>query len=124
MVIVPGFKGFTNTVKTEWLPDHPRNMRLLEDIAFVDAMGREWWGRAGDIINGASIPWFFYRVIGPPFVGMYRYPSVIHDVYCTNKDRPYPLVHACFNEMMAFKNVPRVKRFEMYQAVARFGPRW
>jgi hypothetical protein len=29
--------------------------------------------------NGASIPRFFWRVFGSPFVGLHRKPSVVHD---------------------------------------------
>lgn len=115
---------FKNTVKVEWVEGTDRLMMLMEDICYIDKFGVKWNGFKGDLIDGASIPRFFWRVIGSPFVGRYRRASVIHDVYCTKKTRPFKRVHAVFNEMMITDNVPKVKRVLMAKAVKRFGPRW
>jgi len=115
---------FLSTVKVEWIEDAPRNMELLEDLVYIDSTGQEWLAPLGSIIDGASIPKFFWRVIGSPFVGLYRRPSVIHDVYCENKIRTYQNVHACFNEMMFTEGVIEIKRETMFNAVDKFGPRW
>ncbi len=114
---------FIGSVKVKWLDD-PRKMRLLEDFIYIDSNGLEWRATLGSIIDGASIPKFFWRVIGSPFVGLYRDPSVIHDVYCDNRDREAQAVHDCFNEMMFTKGVSDAKRETMFNAVNTFGPRW
>jgi len=114
---------FTNTVKAEWLADG-WNMRLLEDVSFVDSSGKEWKAYAGEVVNGASIPRFFWRIIGSPFVGKYRRPSVIHDVYCDRRDEPHEAVHAMFKEAMECDGVPSYKVDTMFNAVDKFGPKW
>lgn len=114
---------FIGEVKVRWLDD-PRKMQLLEDFAYIDSNGREWKALALSIIDGASIPKFFWRIIGSPFIGLYRDASVIHDVYCDNHLRPAQEVHDVFNEMMFTRGVPDVKRETMFNAVDKFGPRW
>lgn len=115
---------FDNTVKVEWVSDEPRLMKLLETVRFTDSNGAVWTAPEGSIIDGASIPRFCWRVIGPPFVGRYRRASVIHDVYCVNKEKPWQSVHKCFKEMMIADGVPTFKATIMYSAVYLFGPRW
>ena len=115
---------FSNTVKAEWLEDDPRKMRILEDVCFTDSNGKIWTAPSGSIVDGASIPKFFWRVIGSPFVGRYRRPSVIHDVYCDKKSEPYEAVHNMFLEAMECDHVPEHKRASMFNAVATFGPKW
>lgn len=115
---------FLNTVKVEWVPGEKRKMRLLEDFVFIDSNGLEWRAKKDSIIDGASIPRFFWRVIGSPFIGLYREPSVIHDVFCQNKSRPAQDVHDCFKEMMLVNGVSDKKAETMYNAVNTFGPRW
>lgn len=122
--ILEGLEGFDNTVKVEWLENDPRLMRLLEPLAFTDARGIIWPVDRGDIIDGASIPRFCWRIVGSPFIGMYRRASVIHDIYCGLKTRPWQQVHQCFYEMMLFDGVPRLKADLMYKFVHRLGPRW
>lgn len=114
---------FTNTVKTEWLPNG-REMVLLEDVTYIDSKGKRWEAKAGDIIDGASIPRFFWRVIGSPFVGKYRRSSVIHDVYCKNKTEESVAVHAMFLEAMETDGVTKIKRKAMWSAVRCCGPRF
>lgn len=119
-----GKEQFSNVVKVLWLEDNPRDMQLLEDVVFTDANGRKWIALAYSIINGASIPQFFWPVIGSPFIGYYRRPSVIHDVYCENHLRPDQEVHDMFFEAMIADGVPKDKAEVMFQAVDKFGPRW
>lgn len=115
---------FNNTVKVEWLDTDPRKMRLLEDIIFRDSNNTQWKAKAGNVIDGASIPKFFWLFIGSPFIGKYRRPSAIHDVYCTSKTLPYLLVHKMFYEAMITDNVPTLKAKAMYYAVRIAGPKW
>ncbi|MBL4783024.1 MAG: DUF1353 domain-containing protein [Porticoccaceae bacterium] len=85
---------FDSSVKVEWLEE--REMRLLQPLSFVDKKGVTWTANDGDVIDGASIPRFFWRFMGSPFVGKYRRPSVIHDVECDRKSSPHQEVHALF----------------------------
>ena len=115
---------FSGRVKTEWLDDHPRNMRLLETITFTDSKGKIWTAEADSIIDGASIPRFFWRVIGSPFVGYYRRPTVFHDVYCVKRSEEFADTHWMFLEAMLADGVPAEKAHIMYESVASFGPKW
>jgi hypothetical protein len=115
---------FNNTVKTEWLEGESRKMRLLETVTFTDSNGKVWTAPKGSIIDGASIPRFFWRVIGSPFVGNYRRATVIHDVYCNTRSEPHEDVHSMFLEGMTCDNVCRLKAGIMYEAVDNHGPKW
>jgi len=115
----PEFRGL---VKTEWMPK--RRMLLLSAVMFTDKNCITWIAKQGSIIDGASIPKLFWRIIGSPFVGQFRRASVIHDVYCESKSRPHKDVHQVFYEMMLCDNVPLWKSKFMYWAVKSFGPKW
>jgi len=115
---------FSGPVRVEWCEDDPRKMMLLEDIWYCDKSGKLWYAAKGRKIDGASIPKFFWRVIGSPFIGKYRRPSVIHDVYCDDKNEPAQAVHDVFKEMMEADGVSPEKMETMFQAVDKFGPRW
>jgi hypothetical protein len=114
---------FIGKVIVEWLPDG-RNMKLVDHFAYVDPRGRKWNAPAGSIVNGASIPQFAWSIIGGPFEGKYREASVIHDVACRNKDRPWQDVHEAFYMAMLASGVDTLKAKVMYAAVYHFGPRW
>jgi hypothetical protein len=114
---------WTGEVRTEWLDDG-RTMRLLADVSFVDSSGRRWDALAGDEVDGASIPRFFWRFIGSPFVGKYRRASVIHDIFCKSKSVPSPKVHQVFWEMMRHDGTSLFKAWQMWLAVRVFGPRF
>jgi hypothetical protein len=110
-------------VAAQWINDG-RSMELLRPVSFVDAAGKLWLAPAGSVIDGASIPRVFWRLIGSPFVGRFRRASVIHDVYCVNRLEPWGKVHRVFNEMMRVDGVPAWRRRLMFAAVWFFGPRW
>ncbi len=115
---------YTTTVVVEWLQDEKRRMRLMHPVLFFDSSGIEWIAKEGDVIDGASIPRFFWRFIGSPFVGKYRRASVIHDVYCVNRLRPHKQVHKMFYEGMIVDGVSKLKAKAMFHAVNMFGPKW
>ncbi|MCP3684320.1 MAG: DUF1353 domain-containing protein [bacterium] len=115
---------FSNTVKVEWVKNEPRRMRLLEDVSFIDAKGKEWLAPEGSLIDGASIPKICYSIIGPPFIGFYRRASVIHDVYCESKIESHEAVHKMFYEALKHEGVSSRKAWAMYTAVKLFGPKW
>ena len=115
---------FNNTVKVEWLEGDAREMLLLTAVVFVDENRVPWIAPAGSLIDGASIPRFFWRVIGSPFIGRFRRASVIHDVYCKTKSVPHEVVHKMFYEAMLCDGVPKFKAKAMYYAVFFGGPKW
>jgi hypothetical protein len=116
--------NFDKPVKTEWIEGEPHKMRLLDSVTFTDKTGKLWTANENDIINGASIPKFFWRVIGSPFVGHYRRPSVVHDVFCESGSEPHKDVHNMFYEAMLIDGVPKLKAKAMYWAVRLGGPKW
>lgn len=117
---------FRGNVQTEWLDpsgDH-RRMKLLSDFAYVDPRGTEWNAPAGWIIDGASIPQLFWTLVGSPFDGAYRRASVIHDVACDRKSRPWKDVHRTFYYAMRAEGLEPGKAKLMYGVVYALGPRW
>lgn len=114
------FSGF---VVTCWMGEE-RKMLLETTLTYTDRAGKVWTAPGGSIVDGASIPRFFWRFIGGPFTGRYRRASVIHDVYCVTRTEPWQAVHRVFNEMMEADGVPWLKRKLMFLAVWNFGPRW
>lgn len=110
-------------IKTLWLDDG-RSMLLLSDVTYVDRHGQKWTALAGETIDGASIPRFFWRFIGSPLTGRYRRASVIHDVYCQRRTRDSTDVHDVFHEIMIHDGVSLPKALAMWTAVNCFGPRF
>ena len=113
---------FSGNVASEWLDNG--QMRLLEAFSYQDPRGKLWLAPKGSIVNGASIPSQFWGVVGGPFSGNYRKASVIHDVACVKRKRPWPMVHRAFYTAMRAGGVPSTRAKIMYAAVRFFGPRW
>ena len=59
---------FSCVIRTDWLSDGngDRSMRLVLDAFYIDDSRREWKAPAGSIVNGASLPKFFWRFVGSP----------------------------------------------------------
>lgn len=114
---------FEGKIITEW-DGGGRKMTLLEPFTYIDASGRRWPVPKGTTVDGASIPRPFWSVIGGPFEGLYRAPSVVHDFYCDARNRPHQDVHLVFQEAMLTAGVATKRAWLMYQSVDRFGPRW
>ncbi|MCJ8320426.1 MAG: DUF1353 domain-containing protein [Colwellia sp.] len=114
---------FVGDVKVSWLKD-PRKMQLLDAFQYQDKKGIKWDAPIDSVIDGASIPRFFWRFIGSPFIGKYRRASVIHDVYCVTKSSPHKQVHRMFYEAMRVDGVSYFKAKAMYLAVKVGGPKW
>ena len=117
---------FVGVIRTDWMSDGngDRSMRIVLDAFYIDDSGREWKAPAGSIVDGASIPKFFWRLLGSPYCGDYRVASVFHDVACVNKRRPWQTVHRMFNSAMRDCGVRMWKRLLIFWAVWCFGPRW
>jgi hypothetical protein len=115
--------SFQGSVTAEWLNDG-RRMRLTKPFGYIGPDGRNWPVPAGTVVDGASIPSSLWSVIGVPFEGLYRDPSVIHDYYCDTRTRKYEDVHQVFYDAMLTAGVGHSKAWLMYEGVSRFGPRW
>ena len=72
---------------------------------------------AGFVSDGASIPRFFWRIIGSPFRGMYRDAAIVHDwLYFSGK---YTRLETdrIFKQAMKELGVSAWRRGAMYRAV-------
>lgn len=56
-----------------------RYYRLIEPFGYVTRRGRGIEIPAGFVTNGASIPRFFWRLVGDPFAPDYVCAAVVHD---------------------------------------------
>jgi len=118
-----GWGRFDGQVVARW-EDDGRTMTLVEPFAYIDPREARWPAPAGAVVNGASIPRPFWSLIGGPFAGEFRDASVVHDVACEARDRPWRAVHRMFYEACRCGGVGAVKAKTMYYAVFHFGPRW
>jgi len=100
------------------------SFQLVQDFSFIDNKTKLWTAPKGVVVNGASIPKFFWNIVGGPWSGKYRKASVIHDHFCKVKSREWRKVHRVFFDAMIASGVSRNKAKVMYYAVYRFGPRW
>jgi hypothetical protein len=117
------FGNFDGNVRTEWELDG-RQMRLLNDFRYFEPDKTEWLAPKGSVINGASIPTFFWSFIGGPFEGLYRNASVVHDVACDQRKRPWKSVHRMFYFASRAGGLDALNAAIMYGAVYHFGPTW
>lgn len=102
-----------------------RNVRVLEDFTFTQASdGSVWDAPAGSIVDGASIPQVLWSFVGSPFTGDYFYASIVHDVACDARTRPWRTVHYMFYQACLAGGTTRLRAKLMYLAVRNFGPRW
>jgi hypothetical protein len=117
---------FIGTVSVSWLtqPGADRDMKLDQDFGFEDAGGLVWTAKKNAIVNGASIPEFFWSTFGSPFIGDDRRASVLHDYYCDVKTRPAAATHRMFYEACRAGGVGTVRAKTMYSMVKAFGPDW
>ena len=107
-------------------PDGPnRNVRVIEDFTFTEAdNGAVWDAPSGSIVDGASIPQVLWSFVGSPFTGDYVYASIVHDVACDARTRPWRDVHYMFYQACLAGGTTSLRAKLMYLAVRNFGPRW
>lgn len=120
------FGNFLDQLKGVFVPDaKPRPLFKLDtDFRFKDPNGLLWSAPAGSEVDGASIPQFFWSIIGGPFEGPYISASVIHDHYCRTKERTAHDTHRNFYYGMRAANVEDWRAKLMHWAVETFGPSW
>lgn len=97
---------------------------LLANVSYTDSKGALWLAPKGSVVDGASIPQGFWSLIGGPWEGPYRFASVIHDVACVERQRPWEDTAEMFYEAMRCGGVGELKAKTMYYAVYKFGPHW
>jgi hypothetical protein len=120
----PAGRGdFRGRVVAEWLRGG-REMKLIEPFQYIAPDRQVWPVPAGTVVDGASIPRVFWSIIGGPFEGLYREPSVVHDYYCDVRTRPFEDVHRVFFDAMLASGVGESRAWLMYKAVVNFGPYW
>lgn len=99
-----------------------RRAILLADFTFVDGNGVRWEAKAGDEVDGSSIPWLIQRWMGSPWVGLHRFASVTHDVYCVSKQRPSEMVHKMYYDACRAASEP--KAWWLYHGILLGGPKF
>jgi hypothetical protein len=119
---------FSATPKLEFIdtPGAPnRLVRVLEDFTFTQAAdGTVWEAPSGSLVNGASIPRVLWTLVGSPFTGDYVYASIVHDVACDTRARPWRATHYMFYQACLAGGTRPGRAKLMYLAVRNFGPRW
>jgi hypothetical protein len=122
-VSVGDFGRFEGDVVARWLEDD-RTMELLEHFRFVDCHGTDWPAPIGSVVDGASIPRFLWATAGSPFTGSYRKASVVHDVACDERLRPWQRVHRMFYDACRAGGMGSAPAKTMFWAVYHLGPTW
>jgi hypothetical protein len=97
---------------------------VIEDFSFTDPDGVVWTTPSGTIVDGASIPWYFWSTFGSPFTEDYIAATVIHVYYCDTQTRTAHATHRGFYYGMRANGVPDWKAKLMYVAVQYLGPDW
>jgi hypothetical protein len=118
---------YEGPVRVEWVrgqSEYDRNMRLLNEFAFVDPNGKRWVAPTGYQTDGASIPRAVWTLVGGPFDGQYREAAVIHDQYCTSKSETWQATHRMFYDGMIASGVSETLAKTLYAGVMLGGPRW
>jgi hypothetical protein len=106
------------------LLDNGRELRLLEDFAYLDPQGKVWAAKKNSVVDGASIPKLFWSITGGPLEGEFRNASIVHDTACHSKMEPWEDVHYMFYQACRCGGLLENKAKAMYAAVYHFGPRW
>jgi len=99
-------------------------VQLIEEFGYTDSNGVEWNVPAGEISDGASIPWPLWAIVGGPYSGPYRQAAVIHDYYCAKQDRPWQDVHKMFLEASLKAGTGETLAKVLYAGILLDGPRW
>ena len=107
---------FTGCLVLQPLPNG-KDWKLMETFGFMTEEGKHVVVPENYIVDGASIPRPFWRLIGSPMTGKYRRASVIHDYLCRENTTPRAWTDKVFLSAMKVGGVPSWKRRAMYWAV-------
>ncbi len=127
LVSAPGHAGqfgeFEGRPQGEFLPGPDRPLfKLHAPFVYHDPNGLDWTAPANEVIDGATIPWPAWSIVGGPFSGNYLNAAVIHDYYCCTKSREYYSTHHTFWLGMRAAGIGSVKADIMWAAVRVMGP--
>lgn len=106
---------------------HPKRMKKVKvGFGYTDNSALNWEVTAGQLTDGASIPWYVRWLIGDKFLPEFARPSAVHDHYVTDahRVRPARATHRMFRDALEDEHVKDWKVRAMYTAVAVFGPSW
>lgn len=124
----PPAKGFAGYARVEFLfgKDAPlgREVRLVDDFTFVDSKGNAWTAPKGFVTDGATIPGAAWSGVGGPLDGPYRDAAILHDRYCSTKERTADETHNMFHEAAIARGTDAVTAGTMYAAILIGGPTW
>ena len=103
--------------------DNGRDWLSHREIKFVRNSGEVLYCPAGTVTDGASIPRFLWRVIGPPMSGKWRRGAVIHDWEYRRKGpkRPRSDCDDILSEIMEFDGVGDIDHWTIMRGVRMFG---
>lgn len=96
--------------------------KLRETFVFRDPNGLEWTAPAGEVVDGASIPWYAWTLVGGPFSGNYLNAAIVHDYFCCAKIREYHSTHHAFWLGMRSAGVGEAMAWTFWVAVRLRGP--
>ena len=110
-------------LETESIKKYPFINKKAIDVALIDKVNEEVYYFSipkGYCFDGASVPRFFWRVIGSNTDNSFLIASLIHDVMCenhhfVNSDREFST--KVFNALLEVAGVNPVKRFVMKHSV-------
>jgi hypothetical protein len=99
-----------------------REVMLLEDVIYVLPDDRRLLIKKGFIFDGASIPRFFWRVVGHPLDPEFIRAALLHDGLYASELEEQEECDLLFEEFMEdYDDISWAKRTAMYQAVHWFG---
>jgi hypothetical protein len=107
----------------EWLEDG-RMMKMVAPLVFIDSWGIRWEVREGTSVDGSSIPRALWPLTGSPFVGLHRWASVPHDLFCRIRTMPWIATHQMYYDAMIISGVSHGEAARKRWVLMRFGPRW
>lgn len=111
-------------VHTKKLVRSPDDLRVLTDDLVAEWDGYVIRVKRGYSTDGASIPRLAWRLIGHPWA-QYLPAAIVHDVLYEAEVWDRKMADDCFRDLMAWLEVPAIKRATMYRAVRLFGgPTW
>lgn len=96
-------------------------IELLEEVMLILNNDDNIAVSKGFICDGASIPKFFYRVIGHPFQTKFILAAVIHDYLYATHEYDKNFSDKLFLKLLKQAKVPMWKRQLMYYSVKWFG---
>lgn len=90
---------------------------LLENFSFTSKNGTVYIAKKGFVFDGASIPRYFWVLIGHPFSSKYVRSALIHDLLYGSKALSREDADSLFKEMLEVDRVSSWKVPVMYRAV-------